>query len=65
MQSVVSALADKDPQAALALLQILPARPQSTIFTGRFSRWATTDPVAAAERAAQLPPGPDRDTPCR
>ena len=63
MQTIVSALADKDPQAALTFLQSLPAgRNRQSLYWPIFSRWTMTDPVAAAERASQMPAGASRDT---
>ena len=62
-QAVVSSLAETDPQAALTMLQTLPAAGQSrqNFYWPIFSRWASTDPVTASQRAAQLPPGSGHD----
>ena len=63
MQTIVSTLADKDPQAALTFLQNLPAgRNRQSLYWPIFSHWTMTDPVAAAERALQIPAGANRDT---
>ena len=56
------ALADKDPQGALNFLQTLPAgRLRQNLYWPIFSKWTASDPIAAAERASQLPPGQSRD----
>ena len=63
MQSVVSSLAETDPQAALNMLQSLPATGASrqNYYWPIFSRWASTDPLTAAAHAAALPPGSAHD----
>ena len=57
LQSIVSSLAETDPQAALNMLQTLPntGGGRQNYYWPIFSRWASTDPITAAARAAALP----------
>ena len=60
LQSVVSALSEKDPQAALGLLQSLPASSSGrNLYWPIFSNWANSDPDHGwrARRAAAAGPG--------
>src|SRR5205823_5556747 len=65
LQSVVSSLAESDPQAALNMLQMLPTTGgagRQNYYWPIFSRWASTDPLSAAAHATALPPGSGHDT---
>src|SRR6476646_3505170 len=58
LQSLVSALVEKDRQGALSFVQALPATDQDPmLYSSIFSGWASADPVTAGERALQLPAG--------
>ena len=50
LQAVISSLAESDPQAALAMLQTLPAsgHNQPNFYWPIFSRWASIDPITAS-----------------
>ena len=62
LQSLVSALVEKDPQGALSFLQALPAADQTAaLYSPIFSGWGSADPVTAGQVALQLPRGPIRD----
>jgi len=62
LQSLVSALVEKDRQGALSFVQALPAADQTAaLYSPIFSGWASADPVTAGQRALQLPAGPIRD----
>ena len=69
LSSVISAIAQKDPEAALQFfLSLTPADLSrgrfgfsSDHYANIFSTWAAKDPVGAGNRVLALPPGQDRD----
>ena len=55
VQAVLATLSEKDPPTALSILQSLPAeKSRQHFYWPIFSRWALSDPLRAAESAAQL-----------
>src|SRR5258707_18881 len=63
LQSIISSLADKDPQSAIAFVQNLPTgRTRQNCYWPIFSRWTAADPAAAAAAAGQLPAGSTRES---
>src|SRR5205823_10591550 len=59
LQIVISAVAEKDPEAAMALAQSsgFPAGNFQNVASLIFGSWAKVDPKIAAARATHLPPG--------
>jgi hypothetical protein len=62
VQAVLSTLAEKNPQVGLAVLQNLPTeKNRQQFYWPIFSCWAASDPLMAAEQAAELSARPSRE----
>ncbi len=61
VQSLVSALAKRDPQKALAILQEMPAESRGYSYQTVFAAWAQSDAAGAAAKVMELPKGANRD----
>ncbi len=60
LSTVVVSMADHDPREAAKMISSLPASSQDDAAGNLAARWATNDPTAAAQWAANLPEGDAR-----
>ena len=60
LSTVIVSMADHDPREAAKMIRSLPASSQDDAAGSLAARWATNDPTAAAQWAANLPEGDAR-----
>jgi hypothetical protein len=65
VRGTLSFFGSKDPQAGVRLLDRLPGSLRDLATDSLAKSWAQSDPVAASEWIADMPPGPRRDQAAR